>query len=73
MYRIPVGYEDSHVGADRGHPQGSRRSGRSLNRPGVVAPFSRREWQRLVFLPWLYRTGRLHDWLSRAARRARGV
>ncbi len=25
--------------------------------------FSRREWQRLVFLRWLYRTGRLHDWI----------
>ena len=25
--------------------------------------FSRREWQRLVFLRWLYRTGRLRDWL----------
>ncbi len=24
--------------------------------------FSQREWQRLVFLRWLYRTGRLHDW-----------
>ncbi len=25
--------------------------------------FSRREWQWLVFLRWLYRTGRLHDWI----------
>ena len=25
--------------------------------------FSRREWQRLVFLRWLYRTGRLAEWL----------
>ena len=25
--------------------------------------FSRREWQRLVFLRWLYRTGRLTEWL----------
>ena len=24
--------------------------------------FSRREWQRLVFLRWLYRTGRLSEW-----------
>ncbi len=25
--------------------------------------FSQREWQRLVFLRWLYRIGRLHDWV----------
>ena len=24
--------------------------------------FSRREWQRLAFLRWLYRTGRLSEW-----------
>ena len=25
--------------------------------------FSRREWQRLVFLRWLYRTGRQTEWI----------
>ena len=25
--------------------------------------FSRLEWQRLVFLRWLYRTGRLTEWI----------
>ena len=30
-------------------------------------------WQRLVFLRWLHRTGRLHDQIRMgAARRARG-
>ena len=25
--------------------------------------FSRREWRRLAFLRWLYRTGRLTEWI----------
>ncbi len=26
------------------------------------APFTRREWRRLVFLRWLYHQGRLTEW-----------
>ena len=29
---------------------------------GRQAGFTRREWRRLVFLRWLYRTGRLTEW-----------
>ena len=28
---------------------------------GPRAEFTDQEWRRLVFLRWLYRTGRLHD------------